>query len=106
MYILCAILAMITCTTLVYSDAFFFPYAQPFLNTSSFIENQTDPKMDVQIIPIGSREVDKRINFSASVIDPGRNITSYTWNFDDGIIKSGSLVNHVYKKPNIYNVQL
>ena len=47
------------------------------------------------------------IVFNASLsYDPDGNITSYIWDFGDGTIAEGVIVNHTFMEPGVYNVSL
>jgi hypothetical protein len=49
----------------------------------------------------------ENIDFDGSEsYDPDGYITTYRWNLDDGTIKNGQNITHVYSKPGIYNVTL
>ena len=51
--------------------------------------------------------VNQTIIFDASgSIDPNSVIISYVWDFGDGTIKEGKIINHSYTKPGIYEVNL
>ena len=50
---------------------------------------------------------DQKISFNADNTNlPGWNITQYYWNFDDGSIGIGKVVDKVYLRPGNYNIQL
>ena len=47
------------------------------------------------------------IVFNASLsYDPDGNITSYIWDFGDGTIAEGVIVNHTFMEPGVYNISL
>jgi PKD repeat protein/ribosomal protein L21E len=46
------------------------------------------------------------VNFSGSATDPGDDVLSYSWNFDDGHSLTGPNTSHVYADNDVYNVVL
>lgn len=43
-------------------------------------------------------------NASASTAGPGRTIVGYSWNFGDGVTKTGAVVSHDFGAPGDYNI--
>jgi PKD repeat protein len=52
--------------------------------------------------------IDQQINFNASgsIAEPGHTITSWAWNFGDGVLADGALVSHSYSQAGTYTVTL
>lgn len=68
------------------------------------------PYVDFTWTPYPAPEVNETVTFNASSCRPpeGRNITQYLWDFGDGNIGTGMIVNHTYSNYNYagYNVNL
>jgi PKD repeat protein len=66
------------------------------LPTATFVTSPASPIVDQQI----------NFNASGSTAEPGHTITEYSWNFGDGNLGSGPLVQHSYHDVGTYTVTL
>lgn len=78
--------------------------------TSNPLDNPLSDPNEPPIADAGGpyyANIEEEITFNGSrSYDPDGNITSYEWNFGDGITGSGQIVNHTYYNPGDYTVIL
>ena len=70
---------------------------------SDWIEIYASPRASFEYLPLEPM-VGGKIEFDAS--DSQGNIVDYKWDFDDGELGNGSKVEHIFKEPKIYDVNL